>query len=215
MSPSTLLRISGLALVLAAAMFVVAEMLAFSIFLREGDGYDLRSFATSNTFILQSLLTLLAGTLLLGGLVGLYVRQSEAAGKLGLTAFLLAFLGTALVTGDFYVNTVVTPMVAMEVPAFLDNPLSGFLQVWLPVSFGILTLSWLLLGVSIVRTRVYPRGASWLLLIGAVVALAPLPLDNLLFDVALAWLGFALLKERERPPRRQSTTPRRQRSGAK
>jgi hypothetical protein len=215
MSPSTLLRISGLALVLAAAMFVVAEMLAFSIFLREADGYDLRSFATSNTFILQSLLTLLAGTLLLGGLVGLYVRQSEAAGKLGLMAFLLAFLGTALVTGDFYVNTVVTPMVAMEVPAFLDNPLSGFLQVWLPVSFGILTLSWLLLGVSIVRTRVYPRGASWLLLIGAVVALAPLPLDNLPFDVALAWLGFALLKERETPRRRRSTTPRRQRSGAK
>jgi hypothetical protein len=214
MSPSTLFRVSGLALVLAAAMFVVAEMLAFSIFVREGDGYDLRSFATSNTFILQSLLTLLAGTLLLGGLVGLYVRQSEAAGKLGLIAFLLAFLGTALVTGDFYVNTVVTPMVAMEVPAFLDNPLSGFLQVWLPVSFGILTLSWLLLGVSIVRTRVYPRGASWLLLIGAVVALAPLPLDNLPFDVALAWLGFALLKERE-PPRRRSTTPRRQRSGAK
>src|SRR3712207_6283931 len=148
MSTSNLLRISGLALMLAAAMFVVAEMLAFSIFLREGDGYDLRSFATSNTFILQSLLTLLAGTLLLGGLVGLYVRQSEAAGKLGLIAFLLAFLGTALVTGGFYVNTVVTPMVAMEVPAFLDNPLSGFLQVWLPVSFGILTLSWLLLGVS-------------------------------------------------------------------
>jgi hypothetical protein len=214
MSPSNLFRISGLALVLAAAMFVVAEMLAFSIFLREEDVNDLRAFATSNAFIVQSLLTLFAGTLLLGGLVGLYVRQSEAAGKLGLVAFLLAFLGTALVTGDFYANTVVTPMVAMEVPAFLDNPLSSFLQAWLPFSFGILALSWLLFGVTTVRTRVYPRGASWLLLIGAVVALAPLPLDNLPFDAALAWLGLALLKERETPPRRRSTTPRRQRSRA-
>ncbi len=212
MSTSNLLRISGLALMLAAAMFVVAEMLAFSIFLREEDASDLRSFATSNTFILQSLLTLFAGILLLGGLVGLYVNQSEAAGKLGLVAFFLAFLGTALVTGDFYVNTVVTPMVAMEVPAFLDNPLSGFVQMWLPFSFGVLALSWLLLGVTTVRTRVYPRGASWLLLIGAVVALAPLPLDNLPFDAALAWLGFALLKERETPRRR--STSRRQRSRA-
>jgi hypothetical protein len=212
MSPSNLFRISGLALVLAAAMFVVAEILAFSIFLREEDATDLRSFATSNAFIIQSLLTLFAGTFLLGGLVGLYVRQSEAAGKLGLVAFLLAFLGTALVTGDFYANTVVTPMVAMEVPSFLDNPRSGFLQAWLPFSFGILALSWLLLGVSTVRTRVYPRGASWLLLIGAVVALAPLPLDNLPFDAALAWLGFALLKERETPRRR--STSRRQRSRA-
>jgi hypothetical protein len=66
--------------------------------------------------------------------------------------------------------------------------------------------------VSTVRTRVYPRGASWLLLIGAVVALAPLPLDNLPFDAALAWLGFALLKERETPRRR--STSRRQRSRA-
>jgi hypothetical protein len=160
MSPSYLFRISGLALVLAAAMFVVAEMLAFSIFLREEDATDLRSFATSNAFIIQSLLTLFAGTFLLGGLVGLYVRQPEAAGKLGLVAFLLAFLGTALVTGDFYANTVVTPMVAMEVPSFLDNPLSGFLQAWLPFSFGILALSWLLLGVSTVRTR--PGPGSWM-----------------------------------------------------
>jgi hypothetical protein len=132
---------------------------------------------------------------------------------LGLVAFLLAFLGTALVTGDFYANTVVTPMVAREVPSFLDNPLSSFLQAWLPFSFGILALSWLLFGVTTVRTRVYPRGASWLLLIGAVVALAPLPLDNLPFDAALAWLGFAILKERE-TPRRRSTSPRRQRSRA-
>lgn len=38
---------------------------------------------------------------LLGGLVGPYIRQSEAAGKLGVVGFLLAFSGTALVEGDF------------------------------------------------------------------------------------------------------------------
>ncbi len=86
MSPSNLFKMSGLALVLASTMFVVAELLAFSIFLAQEEAYDLRQIATTGAFLLQSLLTLLAGTLLLGGLVGLYVRQSEAAGKLGQAA---------------------------------------------------------------------------------------------------------------------------------
>jgi hypothetical protein len=29
------------------------------------------------------------------------------------------------VTGDFYANTFITPLVAQEAPAFLDNPLKG------------------------------------------------------------------------------------------
>ena len=36
---------------------------------------------------------------LLGGLVGLYAKQSEAAGRLGFVGFLVAFLGTALPWG--------------------------------------------------------------------------------------------------------------------
>jgi hypothetical protein len=141
MSPSSLFKMSGLALVLESTKFVVAELLAFSIFLSQGEAYDLRQIATTDAFLLQSLLTLIAGTLLLGGLVGLYVWQSEAAGWLGLTGFILAFFGTALVTGDFYANTFVTPLVAIEAPAFLDDALSGMLQVWLPFSFVLLALN--------------------------------------------------------------------------
>jgi hypothetical protein len=48
--------------------------------------------------------------------------------------------------------------------------------------------------VATVRARVYPRGASWLLLGGAVLALLPLPLVNIVFETALVWLGLALLK---------------------
>ena len=196
MTPRSLYRLSGLALVMAALIFVVAEILAFTIFVQYGAEYDLEQIAQTGTFIFQSFLTLLAGTLLLGGMVGLYVRQSEAAGKVGLVGFLFAFLGTALVEGDFYANTFVTPLVAQEAPGFLDNPLSGFLQVWLPFDFVLLSLSWLLLAAATVRARVYPRAASWLLLVGAFVGLVPAPLANLLFEIALAWLGLFLLTTR-------------------
>ena len=96
MTHSGLFRLNGFALVLAAVVFAVAEVIAFSIFARGGD-YDLAEVASSGAFFLQSFITLLAGTLLLGGLVGFYLRQSQAVGRLGLVGFLVAFFGTAFV----------------------------------------------------------------------------------------------------------------------
>lgn len=177
-------------------MFVVADVLAFSIFLAQGEAYDLKRFATTDVFVLQSFLTLFAGILLLGGLVGLYIRQCDAAGRLAFLGFLLAFFGTALVVGDFYTNTFVTPLVALEIPDFLDDPVAGVLQVWLPFSSAVLALSWLLFSVATVRARAYPKITSWLLLIGVVVSLVPLPLFNLIFEAALGWLGFGLFKSK-------------------
>src|SRR4028118_536004 len=197
---SGLFRLNGFALVLAAVVFAVAEVIAFSIFARGGD-YDLAEVASSGAFFLQSFLTLFAGTLLLGGLVGFYLRQSQAAGRLGLVGFLIAFFGTAFVVGDFHANTFVTPLVAQGAPAFLDDPLSGMMQVWLPFSFGFLAFSWLLLAVVTLRAGVYPRGTSWFLLVGAVLALVPFPLANLPFYAALAWVGLRLLRTRDVAPK--------------
>ena len=195
-----LLRCSGLALVLAAVLFVAAEILAFFLIVEQGDSYDFRRIATTGTFFLQSFLTLFAGALLAGGLVGFYARQSEAAGRLGLAGFVLAFFGTILLVGSSYATTLVAPMVAREAPAFLDSPLSGFLQLWLPFSFTPLAFSWLMLAVATARARVYSRSSSWFLLTGAAVALVPFPLTNLPFDTALAYLGFVLLTTPHAPP---------------
>jgi hypothetical protein len=199
-----LYRLSGLALVLAATMFIIAEIISFFIFAQQGEDYDLERIATSAIFFYQSLLTLLAGALLLGGMVGLYVRQSEAAGRVGVVGFLVAFFVTVFVEGDFYANTFVTPLVALEAPyLLLGSPLSGIVQVWLPFDFVLLALGWLLLAASTVRARVYPRAASWILLLGAVVALVPMPLANLPFEATLGWLGLVLLKTREDTSRRR------------
>ena len=116
-----LLRFSGFALVLAAVLFVTAKFLAFALIVEQGDEYDFGQIATTGTFFLQAFLTLFAGALLVGGLVGFYARQSEAAGRLGFVGFSLAFFGTILTVGNFYSSTLVAPMVATEVPAFLAN----------------------------------------------------------------------------------------------
>src|SRR3712207_9002216 len=54
----------------------------------------------------------------------------------------------------------------------------------LPVEFGFLALAWLPFAVATLRARVYRRAAAWLLVVGAVVGLVPLPYVNVPFDVA-------------------------------
>jgi hypothetical protein len=50
--------------------------------------------------------------MLLVGLVGLYVCQSEAAGLLGLVGFLMSFSGNALIAGAVWEETFVVPWLA-------------------------------------------------------------------------------------------------------
>jgi hypothetical protein len=196
-SSQNLIRMSGLAATLAGTCFIVAELLTPTTLLMNQNA--LRWIAVTDRFIMQSSLTLIAAILLLGGLVGLYVGQLREAGRLGLVGFFAAFFGTALIVGDFYANTFVTPLVAYGHPDVLDGPFAGVLGLWLPVEFGFLTLTWLLFAVATLRARVYPRGATWLLLVGAIVALVPLPYVNILFDAAVAWLGIALRKQAALP----------------
>jgi hypothetical protein len=144
-------------------------------------------------------------------MVGFYLGQSEAAGRLGLVGFLLASFGTAFVVGDFHANTFVTPLVAQGATEFLDDLLSGILQVSLPFSFGVLGFSWLLVAVCTLRAHL-PAGTSWFLLVGAVLALVPFPRANLPFYAALALVGRYLMRVREVVPRRgrrRSKKPRR------
>jgi hypothetical protein len=69
------------------------------------------------------------------------------------------------------------------------------LSGWLPLTFGFLALGWLPFALSIVCAGVYPPAAAWLLVVGAIVALSPLPYVNMPFDAAVAWLGIALARQ--------------------
>jgi hypothetical protein len=76
-----------------------------------------REFLTTGAHALESALRLIAfGVLLPLGLVGLYARQSEAAGLLGLVGFVVAFAGTVLVSGFVWVDTFLAPELATSAP---------------------------------------------------------------------------------------------------
>jgi hypothetical protein len=197
MSPSQLTRASGWAAALAGAFFIIAEVLTPITLFTNPD--TLSRVALTDRFVVQSMLTFLAAMLLLAGLVGLYALQAQEAGRLGAVGFSTAFFVTAVMLGDFYANTFVTPALAIGVPEALDVHNAGVLLFWLPLEFGFLALAWLPFALATLRAGVYPRGAAWLLVAGALVALVPLPYVNVPFDAAVAWLGIALMRRSASP----------------
>jgi len=159
-------------------------------------------WATTTPFLLTWSLFLFGGVLLLIGLVGLYVRQSEAAGIYGLLGFVAAFLGTALAVGAIWSQLFSVP--DMEVELSMANP-AGVPRVADPfvgglgfsMSFMVLfPFGWVLFGAATLRARVYPRAVAILLIVGAFLAFLPVPLSGIVLDAAVAWLGFILFTGR-------------------
>ena len=199
MSSSSLVRLGGLAAVMAAVLLLTAEIIdAYNI-----DAYQTaelnREYLTTGTHAFQSALRLIAlGLLLPLGLVGLYARQSEASGPLGLLGFVAAFAGTVLVAGFVWVDTFLAPELATLAPQLIGmGPPPGR-----ALSFLVFGVGWALFELASVVGRLYPRSASALLIVGAVIftvvslTLLPVPLGGLPFEAAVAWLGVALLTGR-------------------
>ena len=178
----------------------------------------LESVTTTQWAIIQSLKTAMC---LFGlfGLTGLYTRQANEAGWLGLAGYILLSLFYALTLPLAYTEAFILPLLASAAPTFV----TGFLGIFngnpvemnlgaLPVlyalaGFGGYVLGGLLFGIATVRAGVLPRWAGGLLAVAAVspplVAwLLPHPLDRILAvptGLALMWLGYALWSERREP----------------
>ena len=133
--------------------------------------------------------------LLLVGLVALYVRQAEMFGFLGMTGFLIALLGTTLAAGALWSQVFVVPRIAEAAPSIADEAggsvLAGFL-----LSFLIFGVGWFLFGVATLRAGMFPWWVVIVLIVGAGISILPLPSRALILQIAVAYLGFALLRGR-------------------
>lgn len=190
MASSNLIRWSGLATILGGALLLISDLLGLIVV-----PGDLTEAVTTGAYLDDSGVRLLGGMLLLVGLVGLYARQAEASGALGLIGFLAAFAGTSLMIGAFWTNTFVPPALAVEAPEFLATGPAGTLGFGFMLSFAVAALGWLLFGAATFKTRVYPRAASVLLMVGAALTFIPLPASGVIFAAAVAWFGYALFLE--------------------
>ena len=209
-----LIRWSGLITVLGAVLFPIAAII-------HPNGEDLAAVNLPN-WVPAHLLGFVSVMLMHLGLIGLYARQVEQAGWLGLVGFVLAFIGGAFAITIQYVNSTVNPLIAAQAPALFDQAMT---PPWFAPPLFVLgfILGHILFGFATMQAGVLPRWSGLLVVIGMVLfflgevsflaqnlstpALRQLfdlirrlhvivLLGDLAFGVGLAWMGYALWAEK-------------------
>ncbi|MFD2090022.1 hypothetical protein [Blastococcus deserti] len=146
---------------------------------------------------------LLVVVLTLLGLAGWAARLGRRMGRLGAVGVVLAVVGLVLTAGLAALEAFAFPVLAREAPELLelDGPLLGSATIRV---LGGLALLWLIglacVGLATERSGALPRGAGWLLALGAVSFAAfegpfvPVlgPLSVVVFAAGQAWFGLAL-----------------------
>jgi hypothetical protein len=192
MSSSNLMRWSGLAALVGGGLFAIVNVVE-SLLL--GNQLYSEAAATGAWIIIQG--AYLVAAMLIGlGLIGLYVRQAEQAGTLGLIAFLVTFIGGMMATGSTWSEAFFGAWLAKAAPELLDADPTGVVIAGAILSLLLFALGWFLLGLVSLRAAVLPRGASILLMVGAllfaVINVMDLPFAGVLFGAGLVWRGYGL-----------------------
>jgi hypothetical protein len=209
-SSTMLFRLGGLSLLLGGLLSIL-----YLFIHPEGSGlayYEDPMTAPSH------LVGFVAVLMVLLGLPGLYARQAQRAGILGLAGMLLVFFGLAILDGTHnIIDSTVTPALATVPDAgpllaergSLEEAIqSGMLGTLVGAGGPMLLLGLILLGIATIRANVLPRWTGALLIIAAPITplgfLVP-SLEDLTLTVpylALGCLGFILLAGEGSLPRR-------------
>ena len=173
---------------------------------------DVLSSVITTQWATTHYLSIVMDLLAMLGIAGLYARQVEKSGWLGLAGYLLLSLFWAFSLALHFIEAFISPVVATVAPKFVEGLLgmvagqaSEITLGALPTVYGILigvvgyVLGGLLFGIATFRANVLPRWAGALLAIGTLLpvllsSVIQHPYDRMFavpVGLALAWLGYA------------------------
>jgi len=208
MSPRTLFRLSGLALLLALPLQVVG----FVIHPATEDVVDV----LRPTYGPAHIILFVSWVFALLGLPGLYAWQAHRARLLGLASFVLLMLAAAYHSFLLLYEAYAVPLLAREAPSLIgDGPLAHGAGALGPLAFA-LVLAFPLFGLATLLAGVLPRWTGWLqilsfpvfmlgmllvpeaALLGMLQVVEPIRLLYYLAFIGYAGGGYVLWTERER-----------------
>ena len=204
---SNLIRWAGLSAMVAGILFVVIQPI---------HPPDVLSSVTTARWAIVHYLGVAMCLLGLLGMAGLYARQAEEAGWLGLAGYLLFSLFYALTLAFQFAEAFISPRLATEAPRFVEGflgivtgsasevNLGALPAVYMLNVVGPYLLGGVLFGIATLRAGVLPRWPAGAFAAAAPVsalaaALLPHELERIAavpVGLSLTWLGHALWSER-------------------
>ena len=206
---ANLIRWSGLSAMVAGIIFAGIQPI---------HPPDVLASVNTSAFIIITSLKTVMSLFGLFAITGLYARQVEKTGWLGLAGYLLLTVFYAVQMCYSFTEPFILPLLVTESPNSVESvlgmasgaggpmKLGAFVVVYQLVSVLYL-LGLLLFGIALFRARILPRLAAGLLAFSGplaliMVALLPHQFERLAampMGFALAWLGYALWTERREP----------------
>ena len=173
MKSSTLYRLSGVSAIISVVLLLIL-----------GIGFLVVGDPNIPQFIGYSLSGGVAHIFFIFVLMGVYFKQFEQMGKLGLIGFALTMMANALFT---------TGQLSSAYVSFSGSPFGPVVQL--------LSLGLLILAIANHRAGVLPKWAGWLMFLGHVVNVltssigfeTPVIIQIAMFAAGVLWMGVALL----------------------
>lgn len=142
--------------------------------------------------------TFITTTLLVFALMALYAQQAERTGVLGLVGFVLAEISLILNIGFRFIDLLVGSQILGQYPEAVNAILQGPYGLVTMLTFAVFAIGYVLFGAASLKARQFPRWASWMLIVGAVLSYAtvfvmlPLNVGAILSNAGLAWMGWSM-----------------------
>ena len=198
-----LIRATGISAMLAGALFVIVQVIH--------PPETVEAVATDAWRIVHYI-TFAMLVLFVAGIAGIYARQVEKLGWLGLAGFLVLSTGLLLNIAGAAIEAFVEPLLATSNPEFVASFNAMVMGTAYDVDLGAIPTLWsvgsaafvagtLVFGIANLRAGVLSRWGSGVLAFGLVIGL---PVATLLgnirlaavpISVGLAWLGYSLWSE--------------------
>lgn len=182
MAPPAFLRWTGVALAAGGLLTIIINAVLTPLLPHGGD-YAVS--AASTAFLWRQGASAVAAALLLFGSVGVYLRQSEKSGRFAAIAFVIAFIGTALLLATEWTQVFDIRDLALRAPAALKE----ISDLGALIALGTFTIGWIALAAFTAWAAILPRKAGWLVIIGFfVIPLSPIA-GNAILGAGWIWLG--------------------------
>lgn len=166
-------KLTGILLVLGSALLLVGWFAIPLASWKALAGGDFLGMVLGTYWVPINVAILISLMLILVGVVGVYIKQSESSGRWGLTGFVLVQVGIASYACIQYYETFLWPVIAERAPELfgvvgipLGDPLlrRAFLSTGIPWAMG-----FAIFGLSTGRSRMFPLWAVVLFSVGALL----------------------------------------------